>query len=147
MKKVVAALLLSLGLVMATASFAPANAHTATPYIKKLAKKMRCKYGTSEALATDARVKKSWHCVVGAGTKNRREYYLTTYVSTSRALDEWRDWLSCSSDFEDSCEPGYMARKGKVLIIDQSPRDSYTKQAASYAARKTGGRAVAGYRY
>lgn len=120
-----------------------------TPYIKKLAKQMKCKYGTSDALATDAKVTHAWNCVVAPGTASRREYYLMTYKNTARALDEWRDYLSCTTyDWdEEPCTPGYFARRGDVLIIDQAPGDSYTKQFASYAAGKTGGRVVAGYRF
>lgn len=127
---------------------APASATTATPYLKSLAKQMRCKYGEAQALSTDAQVAHGWNCVVGPGTSERREYYLMTYRNTSRGVDEWRDWFSCTTYEYDTepCEPGYMARKGGVLIIDQS-NDSYTYEAAAYAARKTGGRVVPGYRY
>jgi hypothetical protein len=152
MKRLVIALLgavlLAASLVSVTAP--AANAHTATPQLKKLAKKMKCKYGTVDSLASDARVKNSWECVVGAGTRNRRTYYLMTYYNTARAIDEWRDWTSCSGDDYETgqpCEPEYFARKGKVIIIDQSNGDSYTYKAAKYAANRTGGRVIAGYRY
>ena len=128
---------------------APASATTATPYLKSLAKQMRCKYGEADALASDARVAHGWNCVVHPGSSGRREYYLMTYRNTSQALDEWRDWLSCTTyDYDtEPCEPGNMARKAGVLIIDQSNGGSYKFEAAAYAARKVGGRVVAGYRY
>lgn len=92
---------------------APASATTATPYLKSLAKQMRCKYGEADALSSDAPVAHGWNCVVRPGTSERREYDLMTYRNTARGLDEWRDWLSCTTYDTEPCEPGtWLARAG-----------------------------------
>jgi hypothetical protein len=141
-----------LGVLMLSAPLTPASASVSAaptpPYLKELAKQMRCKYGEPDALSGAGRGTEGWHCVVGAGSRNRVEYYIMRPGNVERALDFYRDWVSCTTyDYEDEpCEPGYIARKGRVLIVDQA-NDPYEYEAAEYAARKTGGRIVAGYRY
>ena len=64
----------------------------------------------------------------------------------ARALDFWRDWTAAAG--EDS-EPGYFARKAKVIIVSQGNGVDgdwgYSHEWADYAAEKVSGRVVAGY--
>jgi len=140
----VVAVALSLGLT--TVSGAPAEAAATPPILKQLAKRMKCKWGERDTLVGGGK-SVGWHCVV-RNKRFRTEYYLMKPKNFSRALDHWREWISDTSYDDTPPQPGYIARKGRILIVAQGGTyDSYSYEYAKYAARRTGGSVVEGYSY
>lgn len=117
----------------------------APPVTRALAKRMRCKYPEETSLAGGG-ANSGVKCRV-LSSRGRQTFYVMKYRDTTRAIDFWRDWTEA---YDEEDEPGYIARKGQILIIPMgggSGEDdpSYTKKWASYAVDKLDGRLVPGY--
>lgn len=131
---------------LAVVPFAPASAdEPAPPITKAYAKQMKCRYPEATSVAgggpnrgVDCRV------IVASG---RQDFWVLKYKDFARGLDYWRQW---TEQYDVQHDPGYIARKGKILIIPTGggsgeDDDNYSLKWATYAAKKLGGSVVPGY--
>lgn len=144
MKRIILGVLLALALSSTFVSL-PTSAHAAVPpRLKELAKQMRCKWG-EEGMLSGGGNGVGWHCIV-KNRLGRQEFYIMKHNNYQRALDYWRDWTASYSEDD---EPGYFARKGKIIIVSQGNGVGgdwgYSYKWANYAAKKVDGKVVAGY--
>jgi len=126
-----------------------ASAERVPPEVKRIAKKMRCGDAIQYSWILGGGRNAGVECLVDGKPGSRQTFWVLRYKNIDRAVSYWREQSTLLG--EEPGRRGCFARRGNVLILPMgegtdTPTLVLTKKWCKFAARKTKGRAIYGYK-